>query len=78
MARKIVRSLIGICPDREKMEQDVVDSILVGLLSISRVKRANISGMELVEIFSEKSASAGRKGQGRGLRWSGSSNLKFK
>ena len=78
VARKVVKSLIGICPDKENMEQDVVDSILIGLISISRVRRANISGMELVEIFSEKGLSSGSRGKGRGLRWGGSTNLKFK
>lgn len=78
VARRVVKSLIGICPDKENMEQDIVDSILIGLISISRVKRANISGMELVEIFSEKGLSTGRNSQGRGLRWGNSTNFKFK
>jgi len=79
VARRVVKSLIGVCPDKENMEQDVVDSILIGLISLSRVKRAQISGMDLVEIFSEKGMSAGRNGGGRGLRWgSAGSNLKYK
>ena len=78
VARRVVKSLIGICPDKESMEQDIVDSILIGVISISRVKRANMSGMELVEIFSERGMSSSRNGQGRGLRWAGNANLKFK
>lgn len=78
VARKVVKSIIGICPDEENMEQDIVDSILIGVISISRVKRANMSGMELVEIFSEKGLSSGGRGHGRGLRWGGSTNLKYK
>ncbi len=78
VARKVVKSIIGICPDQVSMEQDVVDSILIGLISISRVKRAQVSGMSLVEMFSEKGNSLSRGSQGRGMRWSASKNLKIK
>lgn len=78
VARSVVKSLIGVCPDQENMEQDVVDSILIGLLSVSRVRRARQGGMELVEIFSERGGTTGGRGQGRGLRWVASGNLKLK